>query len=55
MAEKAGKIENIDNRLNPLNYAGPATSLDTRKRTPSREVVSHVRGQGGIRKSMNGV
>ena len=55
LAEKAGKIESIDARRNPTNYNGPATGLDTRKRTPSRESVSHVRGQGGIHKAMNGV
>ena len=55
MAEKTGKIESIDARLNPRGYTGPATTLDTRPRTPSRESVSHVRGQGGIHKAMNGV
>ena len=30
MAEKAGKIESIDNRRIPNEYTGPATSLDTR-------------------------
>ena len=55
LAEKAGKIESIDARRNPTNYNGPATGLDTRKRTPSREPLSHVRGQGGLQKAMNGV
>ena len=32
MAEKANKIETIDNRLNPLEPTGPATSIDTRPR-----------------------
>ena len=54
MAEKAGKIETIDNKLNPLADNGPATSLNTRVRTPQKP-VSNVRGQGGITKEMNGV
>ena len=36
MAEKAGKIESIDAKLNPVKYTGPATSIDTQKRTPSK-------------------
>jgi len=55
MAEKAGKIDAIDAKRNPCNYMGPATGLDTRSRTPQRDQVSHVRGQGGITKQMNGV
>lgn len=55
MAEKAGKIETIDNKLNPLSTdIGPATSLNTRVRTPQKP-LSNVRGQGGITKEMNGV
>lgn len=54
MAEKAGKIEAIDNRLNPLEPTGPATSIDTRPRV-QRPTSSHVRGQGGVTKEMNGV
>jgi len=34
IAEKANKIETIDARLGPCNYDGPATSLNTRTRTP---------------------
>ena len=44
MAEKSGKIDTIDARINPTKYTGPATSIDTRQRTPSKEVVSHMRG-----------
>ena len=55
MAEKANKIETIDSKLNPCGNLGPATSIDTRARTPRANNVSHVRGQGGIHKGMNGV
>lgn len=54
MAEKAGKIETIDNKLNQNTSIGPATSLNTRVRTPQKP-QSNVRGQGGITKEMNGV
>lgn len=54
MAEKAGKIETIDSKLNPLNPTGPATSLDMTKRTPSKP-ASVVRGSGGITSEMNGI
>ena len=62
MAEKAGKIERIDNKTrNPSSSAlsadiAPATSIETRPRAPHETlVVSHLRGQGGIQKDMNGV
>ena len=47
MAEKAGRIDTVDNRFNPLNPTGPATSLDTR---PRNHVVAPnaVRGQSSI-------
>jgi len=56
MAEKAGKIETIDSRLNPnpMSPTAPATSIDMRQRTPSAK-TSNIRGQGGITKEMNGV
>ena len=54
MAEKAGKIETIDSKLNPLAPTGPATSIDMRERTPSKP-ASNVRGQGGITSEMNGI
>jgi len=54
MVEKSGRIATIDAKLNPLSYTGPANSIDTRQRTPSKDIVSHVRGRGGIQKSMNG-
>lgn len=53
MAEKAGKIETIDCKLNPGKPTGPATSIDLRQRAPRS--TSHVRGQGGITSEMNGV
>ena len=43
VAEKSGKIDSIDARIMP-KYTGPATSINTRQRTPSREPVSSVRG-----------
>ena len=58
IAEKAGKIERIDGKKTPLATAAdvPATSIDTRPRAPKETlVVSHLRGQGGLRKEMNGV
>jgi len=48
MAEKANRVENIDNRRNPCDYTGPATSLKLSSRRPSQEATSYVRGQGGI-------
>ena len=47
MAEKANRIDTVDNRLNPLNPTGPATSLDTR---PRHHVVApdSVRGQSSL-------
>ena len=60
MAEKAGKIERIDGKNKtpcPLAAADiPATSIDTRPRAPKETlVISHLRGQGGLKKEMNGV
>ena len=60
MAEKAGKIERIDGKKTPCPLAAaadvPATSIDTRPRAPKETlVVSHLRGQGGLKKEMNGV
>lgn len=55
MAEKAGKIETIDNRRVPNEYTGPATSINTRSRSSHSKPMSAVRGQGGINGAMNGV
>lgn len=57
MAEKAGKIEHIDAKMNPYAPCADveATTIDTRPRAPNSLVVSHMRGQGGLQKSMNGV
>ena len=54
LAEKQGKIETIDSRLNPNEYRGPATSITTQSKYP-RDSSLNVRGQGGIHKAMNGV
>ena len=48
MAEKAGKIENIDAKRNACNYNGPATSINMKPAAPRREGSSNARGQGGI-------
>ena len=54
-----GHTERIDGKktLSPLAAADiPATSIDTRPRAPKETlVVSHLRGQGGLKKEMNGV
>ena len=60
MAEKAGKIERIDKTRNPsssgLTADIPATSIEMGPREPQETLlVSHLRGQGGIQKDMNGV
>ena len=53
MAEKAGKIETIDCRVNPLSPTDQGVGLNTRIRTPQNQ-KTHIRGQGGIQKDMNG-
>jgi len=54
MAEKAGKIETIDVKRNPLAPTGQETSLKLQTSVPRRP-MSAVRGQGGLSKEMNGV
>ena len=54
IAQKAGKIESIDERMGYAIQNVPETGLNTRPRSV-RQAVSHVRGQGGINKDMNGV
>ena len=49
MTEKSNRIDTVDNRLNPLNPTGPATSLDTRPRVHN-VAPNSVRGQSSLYK-----
>ena len=53
LAEKAGKIDTIDNRRVANEYTGPSTSLNTRPRSLQNRPMIAVRGQGGINGAMN--
>ena len=44
MAEKSGKIETIDSRLNPLEPTGPFTGLDMRPKIATPRNTSNARG-----------
>ena len=44
MAEKSGKIETIDSRLNPNEPTGPFTGLDMRPKVATPRNSSNVRG-----------
>ena len=48
-------METIDAKRNATNYTGPATSISTRSIKRTNTAISHVRGQGGVIKAMNGV
>ena len=48
-------METIDAKRNATNYTGPATSISTRSLKCTNTAISHVRGQGGVIKAMNGV
>lgn len=49
MTEKSNRIDTVDNRLNPLDPTGPATSLDTRPRVHN-VAPNSVRGQSSLYK-----
>ena len=47
MTEKANRIETVDQKLNPLDPTGPATSIDTRSRV-HHVAPNSVRGSSSL-------